>query len=275
VEATVLSTEAITTFFPDIRSNQLLGGLPGEFLARHRRDFKMIFHSTGEVLDAGGGREKRMLFPLDCVVSLVGAARDGAHTEYAMVGREGAVGLSLFLGGGIADGKAIIERSGAAAHVPARLLSHEDCECGPLYTALLHYTHAFIVDLSRTAVCNSLHSVEQRLCRWLLIAADRMQATRLRMTHERLAMLLGVSRESVSIAAGRLQRDSVIRYARGRISIDDRAALESFACDCYSPAKSDDRYRRDGSGSDQARPVPEASEATRPPLRDLRWNAGR
>ena len=231
-----MPVEATAPFAPVLRCNQLLAQLPEEFFARHGRDFVIAHLAAGEVFDESGGREKRLCFPLDCVISLVRTMADGACAEYAMVGSEGALGLSMPDGGEDAAGRAIIEKGGHAASLPARILVQGNCDTGSLCRTLLRYTQTFISQLAQNAACNRLHSVEQRLCRWLLLTAHRTGTAEVTITHERAAALLGVQRESVTIAAGKLQRDGLIRYARGRLVILERSGLEACACECYQTA---------------------------------------
>jgi CRP-like cAMP-binding protein len=158
---------------------------------------------------------------------------DGSTAEMALAGNDGVVGVATFLGGGTMPHRAVVQISGNALKIPARVLQEEFARGGPLQQLLLRYTHALIIQISQTAVCNRLHSVEQRLCRWLLLCHDRVNGAEIAMTQEFIANLLGGRRESVTIAAGHLQDMGLIQYSRGHINILDREGLETMVCECY------------------------------------------
>jgi CRP-like cAMP-binding protein len=189
--------------------------------------------SPGQVLSEPGERIHSCYFPTSAVVSMLYTMRDGSTAEMAMVGREGVVGLNAYLGKEPTCSRAITVVGGSAFKMLARRLQEEFARAGSLQGLLLRYTQAFITQVSQTAVCNRLHSVEQRLCRWLLLCLDRRNCAELEMTHELIAGLLGGRRESVTVAARHLQDAGLIRYCRGHIHILDRQGLESHVCECY------------------------------------------
>jgi CRP-like cAMP-binding protein len=187
----------------------------------------------GQVVYAGGERLGGVYFPLDCIISLLYTMEDGASADMAMVGNEGVVGIALFMGGESMPSRAVVQTAGAALKLPAPALQEEFKRGGAFQIALLRYTQSLITQMSQTAVCNRLHSIDQRLCRWLLLSHDRLHSDEIVMTQELIASMLGVRREGVTVAAGRLQAAGLIRYARGRIIILDRPGLEARVCECY------------------------------------------
>ncbi len=189
--------------------------------------------SLGQIVYEPGERIEYCYFPTDCVVSLVYTMRDGTTAEMGLVGNEGVLGVALFLGGESTCSRALVPIAGEALQLPAKLLQEEFARGGPLQRLLLRYTLTLITQISQTAVCNRLHSVEQRLCRWLLLCHDRKNRTELPMTQELIANMLGGRRESVTVAAGHLQDAGLIHYCRGHITILDRVGLEAAACECY------------------------------------------
>ncbi|MFI5073085.1 MAG: Crp/Fnr family transcriptional regulator [Terriglobales bacterium] len=189
--------------------------------------------ALGQVLYEPGGLLDHVYFPTTCVVSCLYTMHDGSTAEMALAGNDGVVGVATFLGGGTMPHRAVVQISGNALKMPARVLQEEFARGGPLQQILLRYTHALIIQISQTAVCNRLHSVEQRLCRWLLLCHDRVNGAEIAMTQEFIANLLGGRRESVTIAAGHLQDMGLIQYSRGHINILDREGLETMVCECY------------------------------------------
>jgi len=217
--------------------NHLLAALPaGEFdhFAGH---LELVTLAAGEVLYESGGQLKHVYFPTTAIVSLLYVLADGATEEIAMVGNEGILGISLFMGGETTPSRAVVQRAGQAYRLRADLIKEEFNRAGPLLRLLLRYTQALITQMMQTAVCNRHHSVEQQLCRWLLLTLDRMSSPSFSMTQEGIANLLGVRREGVTEAAGRLQREGLIRYSRGHIEVLDRPGLERAACECYRVVK--------------------------------------
>jgi CRP-like cAMP-binding protein len=219
--------------------NQLLGALPPAIYERLEPHLAPVTLKLGAPVYEAGGKQPYVYFPTTAIVSLLYVMKDGASTEIAVVGREGLVGIALFMGGETTPSRAVVQSAGHAFRLPSKMLKRE-FECGgPLQHLLLRYTQALITQMSQTAVCYRHHSVEQQLCRWLLLTADRLPTNELRMTQELIANLLGVRREGVTEAAGNLQQDGMIRYSRGRITILDRPKLEKRVCECYAAVKAE------------------------------------
>ena len=191
----------------------------------------------GEVLYESGGRLQHVYFPTDSIVSLLYVFEDGASAEIAVVGNEGILGISLFMGGETTPSRAVVQSAGYGYRLKAQLLKNEFNRAGPVLQLLLRYTQALITQMAQTAVCNRHHSIEQQLCRWLLLSLDRLASDSLTMTQELIANMLGVRREGVTEAAGKLQRAGLIRYSRGRIDVLDRPGLEKTVCECYGVVK--------------------------------------
>jgi len=191
----------------------------------------------GEALYESGGRLLHVYFPTTSIVSLLYVLEDGASAEIAVVGNEGILGISLFMGGETTPSRAVVQSEGFGYRLKAQLLKKEFDRAGPMLHLLLRYTQALITQMTQTAVCNRHHSVEQQLCRWLLLSLDRLSSDSLTMTQELIANMLGVRREGVTEAAGNLQRAGLIRYSRGRIEVIDRPGLEGAVCECYAVVK--------------------------------------
>lgn len=215
----------------------------------------------GEVLYEPGVPMQHVYFPTTSIVSLLYVMEDGASAEIAVVGNEGILGVALFMGGETTPSRAVVQSAGYGYRLKSRLLKEEFSRGGPVMQLLLRYTQALITQMAQTAVCNRHHSVDQQLCRWLLLSLDRLAGSELTMTQELIGNMLGVRREGVTEAAGKLQRAGVIRYARGRIAVLDRPQLERRVCECYAVVKKEfDRLLSDiplgGSlpASDQPRP---------------------
>ncbi|HEY4046185.1 MAG TPA: Crp/Fnr family transcriptional regulator [Acidobacteriaceae bacterium] len=224
--------------------NHLLGFFSSEELARLRPSMQQASFSLGDVLHEAGGRVDYLYFPTTCVVSWLCTTQEGSTAEIALVGNDGIIGLSVLLGAGTAAHRAVVQIGGNALKVPARVLQAEFARAGPLQRTLLRYTQGLITQIAQTAVCNRLHSVEQRLCRWLLLCHDRVNRSEILMTQEYLANMLGGRRESVTVAAGRLQDAGLIHYSRGHIKILDRGGLEEIVCECYQIVEDElDRLR--------------------------------
>jgi CRP-like cAMP-binding protein len=217
--------------------NHLLAALPQAELAHFAPQLELVPLAAGEVLYESGGQLQHVFFPTTAIVSLLYVLENGATAEIAMVGNEGILGISLFMGGETTPSRAVVQRAGHAYRLRADLIKMEFNRAGPLLRLLLRYTQALITQMMQTAVCNRHHSVEQQLCRWLLLSLDRMSTPALTMTQEVIANLLGVRREGVTEAAGRLQREGLIRYSRGHIEVLDRSGLEQAACECYGVVK--------------------------------------
>ena len=217
--------------------NHLLAALPAIEYGHFAGHLEPVAMAAGEVLYESGGQLKHVYFPTTAIVSLLYVLENGATAEIAMVGNEGILGISLFMGGETTPSRAVVQRAGHGLRLRADLIKQEFNRAGPLLRLLLRYTQALITQMMQTAVCNRHHSVEQQLCRWLLLSLDRMSGNSLSMTQEVIANLLGVRREGVTEAAGRLQRIGLIRYSRGIIEVLDRPGLERAACECYGVVK--------------------------------------
>ena len=219
--------------------NRLLAALPSEDYTRLLRDLQPINVALGEVIYESGGHLDYIYFLTTCVVSLLYTMESGPTAEMGLVGNDGVVGVALFLGGETAPNRAVAQIAGGALRMKAKVLRDEFARGGPLQHLLLRYTQALITQISQTAVCNRLHSVEQRLSRWLLLCHDRVNSDELRMTQEFISNMLGGRRESVTVAAGRLHDARLIHYARGHIKIRDRKGLEAAVCECYRVVKNE------------------------------------
>lgn len=217
--------------------NRLLAALPGEEYERLRPSLEQVSFALGEVLYESGGQLDHVYFPTTAIISLLYMMEDGSSAEMGLAGNEGVVGIALFMGGGTMPNRAVVQSAGGAIRMKAKALQTEFALGSKFQQLLLRYTQALITQISQTAVCNRLHTVEQQLCRWLLLSHDRVRADELIMTQELIADMLGVRREGVTVAAGRLQDAGAISYVRGRIKILDRQKLEAIACECYKVVK--------------------------------------
>jgi CRP-like cAMP-binding protein len=217
--------------------NHILAAFPAEEYDRVAPHLELVEMPLGEVLCESGGRLEHVYFPTTSIVSLQYVLESGASAEIAVVGNEGILGISLFMGGDTTPSRALVRSAGHGYRLKARLLQQEFNRAGPVLRLLLRYTQALITQMTQTAVCNRHHSVEQQLCRALLLSLDRLSSDSLVMTQELIANVLGVRREGVTEAAGNLQRAGLIRYSRGRIDVLDRSALEESACECYRVVK--------------------------------------
>jgi CRP-like cAMP-binding protein len=193
----------------------------------------------GDVLYEPGTRMRHVYFPTTSIVSLMYVMEDGASAEIAIVGNEGILGISLFMGGDTTPSRAVVQGAGYGFRLKAQHLKDEFARFGPMLRLLLRYTQALITQMSQTAVCNRHHTVDQQLCRWLLLSLDRLASNELVMTQELIANMLGVRREGVTEAAGKLQEAGLIRYRRGRICVLDRRGLEARSCECYQVVKTE------------------------------------
>ena len=219
--------------------NQVLAALPPEEQARLRPSFEYVTLALGDIVYEPAGHLDYLYFPTSCVVSLVYTMSSGATAEMGLVGNEGALGIALFMGGDTVPNRAEVLIAGGALKMKVKLMRDEFERRGAMQNLLLRYTQALITQISQTAVCNRLHSVEQRLCRWILLCHDRAQSDELLMTQESISNMLGGRRQSVTIAAGRLQDAGLIHYSRGHVKILDRARLEKAVCECYQVVKSE------------------------------------
>jgi CRP-like cAMP-binding protein len=213
--------------------NQLLGALPTEDLARLVPELEQIALSLGDVLYEPGGALDYIYFLTSCIVSFVYTMETGVTAEMGLVGNDGVVGIALFMGGRTMLNRAVVQVAGQALRMRATTLLAEFARGGALQALLLRYTQARVTQICQTAVCNRLHSVEQRLCRWILLCHDRLKSNELVMTQEFISNMLGGRRQSVTVAAGQLQDAGLIHYCRGHIQILDRSGLETAACECY------------------------------------------
>ena len=217
--------------------NHLLAALPAAELERLAPHLELIHMPLGDVLCESGGRLHYVYFPTSAIVSLHYILENGASSEIAGVGNEGMLGTSLFMGGETTPSWATVQTAGYGYRLKAALLLQEFNHAGPVQRLLLRYTQALIMQISQTAVCNRHHTIEQQLCRWLLLTLDRLNSQELTMTQELIASMLGVRREGITEAAGKLQNASIIRYRRGHIMVLDRSGLETHVCECYSVVK--------------------------------------
>jgi CRP-like cAMP-binding protein len=221
------------------QQNHLLAALPASDFARLACHLELIPMRLGDVLYEPGTRLRHVYFPTTSIVSLLYVMENGASAEIAIVGNEGILGISLFMGGETTPSRAVVQSAGYGFRLKAQSLKDEFGRFGPLLHLLLRYTQALITQMSQTAVCNRHHSVDQQLCRWLLLSLDRLSSNELCMTQELIANMLGVRREGVTEAAGNLQDAGLIRYRRGRITVLDRPGLEARSCECYQVVKTE------------------------------------
>jgi CRP-like cAMP-binding protein len=219
--------------------NRLLAALPADEFARLRPHLQEVKFSLGEVVYEFGGQLDYVFFPTDSIVSLLYTMENGTSAEMGLTGNDGVVGIALFMGGGTMPNRAVVQSAGRALRMKVKALQDEFSRGGKFQWLLLRYTQALITQISQTAVCNRLHSVDQQLSRWLLLSHDRVKADELIMTQELIADMLGVRREGVTVAAGRLQDSGAISYVRGHIKILDRDILEETVCECYQVVKTE------------------------------------
>ena len=213
--------------------NRLLAALPADEYERLHPRLQPVSFSLGEVVYEFGGHLDYVFFPTTSIISLLYTMENGTSAEMGLTGNDGVVGIALFMGGGTMPNRAVVQSAGSALRMKANVLQDEFARGGRFQQLLLRYTQALITQISQTAVCNRLHSVEEQLCRWLLLSHDRVKADELIMTQELIADMLGVRREGVTVAAGRLQDSGAISYVRGHIKILDRPKLEETVCECY------------------------------------------
>jgi len=231
--------------------NHLLAALPAAAFERLAPQLELVPMLLGETLYEPGGQLQHVYFPTTAIVSLLYVMESGSSAEIAGVGNEGILGISLFMGGDTTPSSAVVRTAGHGYRLQGRLLKEEFNRGGLMQRLLLRYTQALVTQMFQTAACNRHHSIEQQLCRWLLLTLDRLPSNELIMTQELVANALGVRREGITEAAGNLQRAGVIRYRRGHIAVLERSGLEARACECYAVVKkeldrllSDVRYRQ-------------------------------
>ncbi|MDD5365435.1 MAG: Crp/Fnr family transcriptional regulator [Gallionellaceae bacterium] len=218
----------------DPRQNHLLAALPADEYARILASLEWVAMPLGETVYEPGIKIGHVYFPTTAIVSLLYVMENGASAEIAVVGNEGVVGVSLFMGGETTTSRAVVQSAGHAYRMPGQQLKNEFFRAGPMQRLLLRYTQALLTQMAQTAVCNRHHSVDQQLCRWLLLSIDRLPSNELTMTQELIANMLGVRREGVTEAAGKLQQAGLIHYSRGKITVIDRPGLEARVCECYA-----------------------------------------
>ncbi len=216
------------------KQNQLLAALSAAELKRLRRHLEPVDMPLGDVVYESGRHLDHVYFPTTCIVSLLYVLENGASAEIAVVGNEGVVGVSIFMGGETTPSRAVVQSAGAAYRLPGQVIKNEFNRGGAMQHLMLRYTQSLITQMAQTAVCNRHHSVDQQLCRWLLLSIDRLPEPQIVMTQELIANMLGVRREGVTEAAGKLQKAGVISYRRGHIKVLDRPMLEGLSCECYA-----------------------------------------
>ncbi len=239
----------------DPNQNHLLAAMPEAEFSRLSPHLELVPMKLGDVLYESGGKLQHVYFPTTSIISLHYLLENGGSSEIAGVGNEGILGVSLFMGGNTTPSRAIVQTGGFGYRLPVPILMEEFNQAGSVMRLLLRYTQALLTQMAQTAVCNRHHSVEQQLCRWLLLTLDRLPTNDLTMTQELIANMLGVRREGVTEAAGRLQGYGYISYRRGHITVLDRKGLEADVCECYAVVKkefarllSDVRHRQAGAG---------------------------
>ncbi|MCO7504406.1 MULTISPECIES: Crp/Fnr family transcriptional regulator [unclassified Pseudomonas] len=224
---------------PASGQNHLLAALPDPVRERLLPHLEQVALPLGKVIYEPGDRLTHVYFPTDAIVSLLYVMENGASAEICVVGNEGLVGIAVFMGGESTSNRAVVQSAGLAWRLPGQRLKDEFDRHGDLLLLMLRYTQSLITQMAQTAVCNRHHSIDQQLCRWLLLSLDRLTGNELNMTQELIANMLGVRREGVTDAAGKLQRLGVIEYSRGHIKVLDRPQLERLSCECYAVVRSE------------------------------------
>jgi CRP-like cAMP-binding protein len=219
------------------KGNQLLAALPERSYAELLPFLEPVPLPLGLAVYESGGKQGYVYFPTSGIVSLLYVLENGSSAEIAITGKDGLVGIALFMGGETTPSRAVVQSAGAGYRLKAAVLKENFDRGGELQHLLLRYTQALITQMTQTAVCNRHHAVDQQLCRWLLLSLDRLPSSELVMTQELIANMLGVRREGVTEAAGKLQAEGLIHYSRGRITVVDRARLEGRVCECYAVVK--------------------------------------
>jgi CRP-like cAMP-binding protein len=233
----ILNRSSVISNATHARLNQLLAALPKKEFERWEPELERVELKLGQVLFESGANVTHVYFPTTAIVSLLYVLQDGASAEIAVVGREGIVGISLFMGGGSTPSRAVVQSAGLGIRLRAAAFQTEFSRVGAILHLMLRYTQALITQMAQTAVCNRHHTLDQQLCRWLLLSLDRLTGTQLDMTQELIANMLGVRREGVTEAALKLQNAGLIKYTRGHITILDRDGLEKRTCECYAVVK--------------------------------------
>ena len=222
---------------PHPQQNHLLAALPGEVQTRLFPHLEPVTLPLGKVLYESGDTLRHVYFPTDAIVSLLYVMESGASAEISVVGNEGLIGVALFMGGESTPSRAIVQSGGSAYRLLGQRIKDEFNRHGEMLLLMLRYTQSLITQMSQTAVCNRHHTIDQQLCRWLLLSLDRLPSNKLTMTQELIANMLGVRREGVTDAASKLQKEGVIEYSRGQITVLDRPKLEKLSCECYAVVK--------------------------------------
>ncbi len=222
---------------PSPRQNHLLAALPPDVQERLFPHLELLRLPLGKALYESGDAMRHVYFPTDAIISLLYVMENGASAEISVVGNEGLIGVAVFMGGESTPSRAIVQSAGSVFRLSGQRIKDEFNRHGEMLQLMLRYTQALITQMSQTAVCNRHHSIDQQLCRWLLLSLDRLPSNQLTMTQELIANMLGVRREGVTEAAGKLQKLGVIEYSRGRITVLDRARLEELSCECYAVVK--------------------------------------
>lgn len=222
---------------PNPLQNHLLAALPKEVQDRLIPHLTWVPMPLGDVLYESGDTLRHVYFPVDCIVSLLYVMENGASAEISVVGNEGLIGVALFMGGESTPSRAVVQSAGSAYRLSGQRIKDEFNRHGEMLMLMLRYMQALLTQMAQTAVCNRHHSIDQQLCRWLLLSLDRLNGNHLVMTHELIANMLGVRREGVTEAAGKLQKHGVIEYQRGQITVLDRPKLEALCCECYAVVK--------------------------------------
>jgi CRP-like cAMP-binding protein len=222
---------------PSPQQNLLLASLPAEVQERLAPHLELIDLPLGTVLSESGDTMRHVYFPIDAIVSLLYVMESGASAEISVVGNDGVVGIALFMGGESTTSRALVQSAGSAYRLLGKRFKEEVSRHGEMLQLMLRYSQALLTQMAQTAVCNRHHSIDQQLCRWLLLSLDRLSSSKLVMTQELIANMLGVRREGVTEAAGKLDKLGVIDYSRGRITVLDRPMLESLSCECYAVVK--------------------------------------
>ncbi|MES2502933.1 MAG: Crp/Fnr family transcriptional regulator [Pseudomonadota bacterium] len=225
------------TIVSNPRQNHLLDALLASEYDRLSPDLHLVTLPLGQVLYESGEQLHYVYFPTTAIISMLYVMEDGASAEIAIVGNEGVLGISIFMGGDTTPSRAVVQSAGFGYRLKATLIKSEFNRAGPVQRLLLRYTQALITQMAQTAVCNRHHTVEQQLCRWLLLSLDRLASNELSMTQELIANMLGVRREGVTEAAKKLQEAGLIKYSRGKITVIDRPELEVLCCECYGVVK--------------------------------------
>jgi len=222
---------------PNPLQNHLLAALPAEVQSRLLPHLQLVAMPLGKVLYESGDTLRNVYFPTDCIVSMLYTMENGASAEISVVGNEGLIGVALFMGGETTTSRAVVQSGGHAYQMLGHRLKDEFHRHSEMMLLMLRYTQSLITQMAQTAVCNRHHSIDQQLCRWLLLSLDRLAGNKLTMTQELIANMLGVRREGVTDAAGKLQKLGVIDYTRGHITVLDRHKLEKLSCECYAVVK--------------------------------------